>query len=66
MLVGASGRGEGMYGCGGWREQGIVGYEAVKWSLARVNLGAGGLGSRILSDTFVPGIRFGKDVHTNK
>ncbi|XP_071536994.1 uncharacterized protein [Panulirus ornatus] len=63
VVVGASRAGEGMYGCGGWRGQGVAAYEALKWALARANLDGGGLGSRILTDSFVPGIKFGLHVY---
>ena len=60
VVVGASRAGEGLYGCGQWRSEGIAAYNALKWSLERVNLDTGGLGSRIVSDSFVPGVKFGK------
>ncbi|XP_042218281.1 uncharacterized protein LOC121863611 [Homarus americanus] len=63
VLVGASRAGEGMYGCGGWSSEGVASYEALRWALARANLDGGGLGSRILTDSFIPGVKFGVHVY---
>lgn len=59
VVVGASRAGEGMIGCGGWRAGGVEAYEALRWSLARINQNVGGIGSRIVSDSYVPGVKFG-------
>ncbi|XP_047471114.1 uncharacterized protein LOC125026600 [Penaeus chinensis] len=63
VVVGASRAGEGMIGCGGWRAGGVEAYEALRWSLARINQNVGGIGSRIVSDSFVPGVKFGLHVY---
>ncbi|XP_069980760.1 uncharacterized protein [Penaeus vannamei] len=63
VVVGASRAGEGMIGCGGWRVGGVEAYEALRWSLARINQAVGGIGSRIVSDSYVPGVKFGLHVY---
>ncbi|KAK8406152.1 hypothetical protein O3P69_007104 [Scylla paramamosain] len=63
VVVSASQAGDGLYGCGQWRGAGIAAYNALRWSLARANLDTGGLGSRIVSDSFVPGVKFGLHVY---
>nr|XP_027220087.1 uncharacterized protein LOC113812413 [Penaeus vannamei] len=52
-----------MIGCGGWRVGGVEAYEALRWSLARINQAVGGIGSRIVSDSYVPGVKFGLHVY---
>ncbi|XP_042874253.1 uncharacterized protein LOC122254577 isoform X2 [Penaeus japonicus] len=63
VVVGASRAGEGMFGCGGWRAGGVESFEALRWSLARINQDLGGIGSRIVTDSFVPGVKFGLHVY---
>ncbi|XP_064082330.1 uncharacterized protein LOC135198560 isoform X3 [Macrobrachium nipponense] len=63
VVLGASKAGEGMYGCGGWRDSGIQSYEALRWALNRANQDGGGIGSRIVTDSFIPGVKFGLHVY---
>ncbi|XP_076068508.1 uncharacterized protein LOC143040959 [Oratosquilla oratoria] len=63
VLLGASSRGEGLLGCGETHGVGVAEYEALRWAVGRANKNFGEIDKRIVTDSFVPGLKFGMHVY---
>ena len=50
---------KGGRGCGPLRGSGVTAFEALSWSSSLINQNSGEIGSRIVQDSFIPGVKFG-------
>lgn len=55
--------GQGVFGCGQPSVEGVQIFEALRWSIAKLNEDKGISPQKQYPDTFIPGVKFGLDVY---